>query len=122
LEALNSGLTPLYFKEGTRAEEVSAKTIADAARAGDETALKVFGICAEYLGRGLSVIIDILNPQVIVIGSIFARCQDLLYPIAEKIIKQEALLDSASCCKIVPAELGEQIGDYGAIAAALLED
>lgn len=72
------------------------------------------------LGYGLSVLIDILNPEVIVIGSVFARSRDLLWPEAEKIIEREALSVSSGCCRVVPAQLGESIGDFGAIATALV--
>ena len=38
----------------------------------------------------------------------------------KRVIEKEALALSANCCKVVPAELGEQIGDYAAVATALL--
>ena len=44
----------------------------------------------------------------------------LLRKYAEEVIVREALPQAAKCCKIVPAELGEKIGDYAAIATALL--
>lgn len=66
------------------------------------------------------MLINILNPEKIVIGSIFARSENLLREGMEKIINKEALPQAVKCCKIVPAALGEQIGDYAAIAAALL--
>ena len=116
-DKMNEGTEPLYMKNGT--ENVTAKTIADAARMGDETANEVYRICGENLGKGLSMLIDILNPEKIVIGSVFARSHDLLWHHAEKIIKKEALSVSADCCKVVAAELGEEIGDYAAIGAAL---
>ena len=92
----------------------------DAADAGDITAMKVYELCGEYLGRGLSILIDILNPQKIVIGSIFARRRDLLWEAAKRVIENEALSPAAAVCEVVPAELGENIGDFGAIATALL--
>ena len=119
LEKVQSGEYPLYFQRGMTAEDISARSVAEAADKGDETAIEVYRICGEYLGRGLSVVIDILNPQVIVIGSIFARSHHLLWKSAEEIIKQEALPLSAGCCQVVPAMLGESIGDYAAIATAL---
>ena len=115
-----SGEYPKYFKKGMTASDVTAKTIADAAEAGDETAREVYRICGEYLGKGLSIIIDLLNPEVIVIGSIFARSRNLLWEPAKRVIEKEALSLSANCCRVVPAELGEQIGDSAAVAAALL--
>ena len=101
-------------------EDVTAKTIDDAAEAGDPTALEVYRICGQYLGKGLSILIDILNPEVIVIGSIFARSQHLLWDAAQKEINKEALASAARCCSVVPAALGEQIGDFAAIATAIL--
>ena len=120
LEKAQTGVYPLYYREGMAACEVTAKSIADAAMAGDETALEVYQTCGSYLGKGLSIIIDILNPELIVIGSIFARSKDLLWKTAKEEIKKEALIPSANCCKVVPAALGEQIGDYAAIATAIL--
>ena len=120
LEKAQAGVYPLYFKKGMTAADVTAKTVADAADKGDETAKEVYRICGEQLGMGLSVLIDILNPERIVIGSIFARSENLLREGMERIIKKETLPSAAACCKIVPAALGEQIGDYAAIATALL--
>ena len=120
LEKVQVGEYPAYFKQGYTHADVNAKTIADVADAGDETAIEVYRTCGEYLGKGLSILIDILNPEVIVIGSIFARSHNLLWEPAKRVIEQEALYISANCCKVVPAELGEHIGDYAAIATALL--
>ena len=120
LEKAQSGKYPMYFKKGMTAADVTAKTVADAADAGDETAIEVYRICGEYLGKGLSLVIDLLNPEVIVIGSIFARSQNLLWEPAKNQIAKEALSLSADCCRVVPAQLGEKIGDYAAVASALL--
>jgi len=119
LEKAQTGEYSAYFKKGMNPSDITAKAIAEAADKGDETAIEVYKICGEYLGKGLSILIDILNPQAIVIGSIFARAHHLLWDSAEKIIKNEALPISAKCCKILPAQLGESIGDYAAVATAL---
>ena len=116
-EKIKSGVTPLYMKDGA---EISAKTIAEAAEMGDETALEVYELSGSYLGKGLSLVIDILNPEKIVIGSIFTRSRKLLMKSMEREIKKEALPFSAEVCSIVPAALGENIGDYGALATATL--
>lgn len=120
LEAVSNGVRPAYFKEGMSASDINAKTIADAAEAGDKTAIDVYATCGEYLGRGLSIIIDILNPEAIIIGSVFTRSRNLLWEYAKKEIDKEALALSANCCQVLPASLGEQIGDYAAIATAVL--
>lgn len=120
VERLQAGECPAYFEKGMAPEEVTAKAIAEAADKGDETAIEVYRICGEYLGRGLSILIDILNPQMIVIGSIFARAHHLLWESAKKVIEKEALPISAECCRIVPAGTGESIGDYASVVVALI--
>lgn len=120
LEKAQQGIIPSYYKPDMSKEEITAKSIGDAAEQGDETAIEVYNICGEYLGYGLSILIDILNPERIIIGSIFARSKNLLWQSASEVIKREALKNSASCCEAVAAELGEHIGDYAAIATALL--
>lgn len=99
-------------------ENLNAKTVADAADQGDELAREIYRVSGSRLGQGLSLLIDILNPEVIVIGSIFARSHDLLYEAAMESIRHEALKYSASVCRIVPAGLGEKIGDFAALAVA----
>ena len=98
----------------------SARELAEKAHQGDAAALQVWQQCGEKLGMGLSILIDILNPEKIVIGSIYARQEALLWKHAKKVIDKEALGISAACCQVVPAALDEQIGDYAAIATALL--
>jgi len=119
LEKVQQGEYPMYYEKGYTLSDVTAKTVADAALAGDATALDVYRTCGAYLGKGPSIVIDLLNPELIVIGSVFARCKDLLWDAAKKEIEKETLQLSASCCKVVPTALGEQIGDYAAVAVAL---
>ena len=68
------------------------------------------------LGFGLSVIIDILNPERIVLGSVFERSHDLLTEEMYKVINKETLEASRKVCEILPAKLGDEIGDYAALA------
>ncbi len=120
LEKVQAGEYPMYFKKGMTMSDVTAKTIADAADAGDETAINVYAKCGSYLGKGLSILIDILNPERIVIGSIYARSENLLADAMNKEINSEALPISSKVCRVVPAALSENIGDYAAVATALL--
>lgn len=99
-------------------DNVTAKTIADAAINGDKLANAIYRRCGEKLGLGLSILIDILNPERIIIGSIFQRSGHLLIESMNDAIKKEALEISAQCCKIVPAMLGDEIGDFAAIGVA----
>lgn len=118
MEKLQQGEMPYLLKLAGRAEAVTAELTAKAAKEGDPLAVSVFETSAEYLGQGISVLLDILNPEIVVIGSIYERCEMLLKGRMEEIIKKEALARSAECCKVVPAGLGERIGDYAALSVA----
>ena len=67
----------------------------------------------------LIILIDILNPEIIVLGSVYERSEDLLWPCAQRVIEQEALAISREGCRIVPAKLGNKIGDYAALSVAI---
>lgn len=119
VDATAKGVRPSFFPEGATAADITAKRVAEAAREGDECALAVYRTSGAYLGRGLAVLMDILNPERIVIGGVFMRSRDLLWEAASAEIEREALAGARRVCEVVPAALGEQIGDFGAIAAAL---
>lgn len=120
-ERLQCGKTTAFCHSIEKLDAITAKAIAEAADAGDETACKVWEIASEKLGLGISLLIDLLNPERIVIGSIFARSEHLLRDTMERVIAREALPQSGQVCKIVPAALGDEIGDYAAIAVAMKE-
>lgn len=96
----------------------SAKELAERARLGDKEALLTFDKIGSDLGRGIAYIVDILNPEVIVIGSIFTRAEELLRPSMERTLSKEALSLSLDAVKIVPAALGDAIGNYAALGVA----
>ncbi len=97
---------------------ITARTVAEAAKAGDELAKSVYRTSATYLGRALAMVIDMLNPEVIAIGSIFVRAEELIRPFMQAAIERDALPGAAAVCKVKPAELGESIGDIAALSLA----
>lgn len=103
----------------TEVNEITAKDVAVSAELGNEDALDIFKVSGKYFGKGLSILIDILNPEIIVAGSIYKRAGKFLEKEMYKEIEKEALELSSKAVKIVPAMLGEEIGDYGAIVTAL---
>ena len=103
-------------------DRINARDVAEAAFAGDKTAIKILEISGEYLGKGLSLLIDILNPEKIVIGSIYARCRQFIEPACLEVIAREALEPARAVCSIVPAALGEQIGDFASLSVAMVEN
>lgn len=113
ISAMQSGVTTTFHGH------YDVKSVAEAARAGDPYALQVFSTCAEKLGFGLSLLVDLLDLDCIVLGSIFPRCQDLLEEQMQEAYRREVL--PFMNCKIVPAQLGEQIGDFAALSVAALQ-
>jgi glucokinase len=120
LEKLQAGQKTAYCSSLAELETVTAKTIGDAAENGDETATEVYRECGRYLGKALSILIDLLNPQFIVIGSIFVRSENLIRASMQEVIDAECLPVAAAACKVVPAKLGESLGDIAALSVAML--
>ena len=119
MEALQMGGGVGYCPDPASLDGITARCVAEAARQGDPVALEVYRTSGELLGEGLSILIDVLNPETIVIGSIFARAHDLLWPAAESVIRRQSLSYAREVCRVVPAGLGEQIGDYAALSVAV---
>lgn len=117
-ERLQCGGKTAFCKSYTELDNITAKKIAEYAKSGDKDSIKVYDICAEKLGRGLSILIDILNPEKIVIGSVFERSGELLHKKMQEVIERETLFYTRNVCEIVPAALGDEIGDRAAIAVA----
>lgn len=100
-------------------DKVSARMVAEAAIEGDETALSVMKTSALKMGFGISLLIDILNPEVVVLGSIYARNEAMMKPYIDEVVAREALGLAAKVCKVKPAALGESVGDYAAVSVAV---
>ena len=92
---------------------ITAKDVGEAAKKGDPAAISILETSGTYLGKALSILIDLFNPERIVIGSIFARLKDFLLPKALSVIEAETLPVSGGSCEIVPAGLGESIRRCG---------
>ncbi|MEN8226753.1 MAG: ROK family protein [Bacteroidota bacterium] len=118
-EKLQGGESVAFCPSEDQMKEITAKVVFEAAISGDPVANEIVHISAGYLGKGLAILIDILNPECIVIGSIYSRNEALFKPHIEKILYQEAIQAANEVCKIVPAALGESIGDYAALCVAL---
>lgn len=112
-EQTEIGIFPDLYTSG---KPLDAKHIAIAADTGDPLAKEIFAMSGKYLGKGLSIIVDILNPEVIIIGSIFERSHHLLWPYAKAELEKESLKVARDVCKVVPSQLGDNIGDYAALA------
>lgn len=97
----------------------SAEEVARRAKTGDSEALAVWRNTGRHLGRLLALLVDLLNPERIVIGSIYARAKELMEEEMRNVLREEALEKSLAACRILPAELGEALGDTAALCVAM---
>lgn len=121
-EKLQKGIFVEFCPDEGMLHSLNAKIVAGAAGNGDKTALEIIDLSARYLGQGLAVLIDVLNPECIVIGSIYARNEQLFKPQMYSVLKQEAIPGALEVCSIKPAALGDAIGDYAALCVAAYDD
>lgn len=98
---------------------LTAKQIAVAGENGDEVAIRIIEDTGYRLGEALAVLVDVLNPERIVVGGLGARLGERLLGPARKRMFEEALLPAAQACQVVPAQLGERIGDVAALCIAM---
>lgn len=117
-ERLAAGERAGYCSSIEELEQVTAESVGRAAQEGDPTALLVWEIVARRLGQGLALLIDVLNPERILLGSIYLRQRALLESLMLSVLREEALPAALAACQVLPAGLGEQIGDYASLAVA----
>jgi glucokinase len=67
-------------------------------------------------------LIDALNPQLIVLGTLAVVLGERVLRTARQVVAQEALAQAAAACEIVPALLGKRIGDVAALMAAVSDE
>ena len=99
-------------------ENVTAEKVALAARDGDRLASEVIHRAACYLGAGLTNIVNIFNPEMIVVGGGVSKMGDLLLEPARQVVAERAFELPAEAVHIVTAELGDDAGVLGAACFA----
>jgi glucokinase len=98
--------------------EITSRDIGEAALSGDGLARQIVCVTGEKLGLALAMLVDVLNPERIAIGGMALRLGNLLLEPALEVMRREALPQSTAVCKVVPAQLGERIGDVSALCVA----
>jgi len=117
--SLDRGEAPGFCRNPEQLALITAEKIALAAREADPVASRIFEVVAKRLGEGLALIVDILNPEMIIIGSIYGRQRELLEDVMMERLREEAIAIALDRCVISPAGLGERVGDYAALAIAM---
>ena len=119
LEKLQIGEMVGFCPDINALPSITAKSVAEAAYCGDTLARKVFAVSGSYLGKALAIIIDVLNPELILLGSVYGHCKDLLYDTMIAEIKKEAISFSRKVCDIQACGLGGAINEYEAVSIAV---
>lgn len=101
-------------------ELLTADAIYDAAKAGDELAIETFDKVGDYLGVALANLMNLLGPEVIVIGGGVANAWDLFEPNMLKQVRSRAFPSLVRTVKIKPAECGDNAGLLGAAQLAFV--
>lgn len=113
-EYLKGGKSTKFREMAVADGEITPYIVAKAAEAGDPVAKRIFEIVGTYIGMGLVSVINLLNPEKVIIGGGVAAAGDLLLDPIRKTIKERAMVVAGNSVEIVPAELGNSAGVIGA--------
>ena len=115
IEAIESGAeSSIGAMVGGALDRISAQTVYDAAGAGDPLALEVVQDTAKYLGVGVANLINILNPEVVVICGGVTQAGDRLFTPLRREVTRRAFRPAVQACRIVPGLLPGTAGVVGA--------
>ncbi|MEO8295032.1 MAG: ROK family protein [Gemmatimonadota bacterium] len=118
IEAIESGYEtslPKYVEN--RLELITAQTVYDAAHDGDLLALEVVGDTARFLGAGVANLVNIFNPEVVVVCGGVTYAGDSLFIPLRRELSRRAFKPAVEVCRVVPGELSGSAGVYGAARA-----
>jgi glucokinase len=99
-----------------RLEDITAATVYEGAVLGDAYANEVMKETAKFLGTGIANIVNILNPELVVIAGGVTRAGDHLFVPLRAEVRRRAFKSAQEACEIVPAQLAGTAGVIGAIA------
>ena len=102
--------------------KVTAKVVAQAAREGGPLANSIFKEAGFYIGLGITNLLHLLNPQLVILGGGVSKAGDLLFDPVRATVEARAIPSIKEGVKIVPSALGDDAGLLGAAAFMLKQD
>ncbi|PRX28625.1 glucokinase [Orenia metallireducens] len=120
-EAVESGKDTLMSDLVADSTKVNGAVVAKAAEQGDKVAKEIMDKIAGYLGIGMANLINIFNPDTIVIGGGVSQSWGLIEDKVNSTIQARAMDSLVEDVDVVIAELGSDVGVLGAVATALAE-
>ncbi|MFC1631037.1 ROK family protein [Candidatus Omnitrophota bacterium] len=109
----------LILKIAGQKKNINAVHVAQAARRGDRLAQTIFDQASFYLAISVANVIQVLNPEMIVIGGGVSKVGSLLFTPLKRYVAKFSWARPRNKCKIVPAALKDKVGDLGAISLVL---
>jgi len=114
-EAVETGATTSLARYvGGDLSKITAQVVYEAAKDGDPVALEVVADTAKFLGAGVANVINLLNPQVVVVCGGVTLAGDRLFEPLRREVKRRAFKPGVDACRIIPGELAGTAGVYGA--------
>lgn len=104
---------------GGDVSSVTAKMVAEAAKTGDELALNVFIRAMEYIGLGIANLINIFNPDLIVIGGGVSMAGDIFFDTIRQVVSKNIMNPSSKQINILPVAYGNNAALMGAFSLIL---
>lgn len=102
------------YREMANGGDITPFIVAEAAKAGDPVAKKIFARMGEYIGIGMSSVVNLLNPEKIIVGGGVADAGDILLDPLKENLKKRAMKIAGETVQVVPAQLGNTAGVIGA--------
>ena len=119
IEAVEAGeATSLVERAGGDRSQITARTVYDAAHAGDELARDLVHETAQFLGAGIANLLNVFNPEVVVVCGGVTRAGDLLFTPLRREVARRAFKPAVQAVRIVAQEL-DAPGVYGAARVLL---
>jgi glucokinase len=116
-EQVNAGADTLLRRMAPPGgQRISGETVAEAARQGDAVAVEILRKAGYYGGVGLSMIVEILNPELIVVGGGLTRIGSLLWEPMLAAMREHTQPELWDSVRVVPWQLGDDLGIIGAAA------
>jgi glucokinase len=113
-ETLASGSAADAAAERRFGNGADARILVQAARDGDQGAVEDLAEIGRRLGAGIASLVNVFNPELVVVGGGFAHAGDLILAPARETLAVEALRPARDLVRVVPAELGSDAGMVGA--------
>jgi len=104
---------------GGKIEALTGEMIGEAARQGDPYARAAIEETGIYMGWGISILVNILNPDVVILGTLAIKLGDLILEPIRRTVRQEAIPLAVQVVEILPAQLGDHLGDVAALCVGM---